>query len=118
MYVTVIQNISVSMQSVSSLCDSLKHLILTKSIHFFLRSLLLSATLYQKQTLLIRIYLHEIDTDITYPIDACRRWTSIPALSDTLRMKLNAALSHTHIYLTHRKEFTEYTQELFECYIK
>ena len=41
----IVQNISVPMQSVSSLCDSLKHLILTKLICFFLRILLLSATL-------------------------------------------------------------------------
>ena len=59
MYVTVIQNISASTWSVSSLCDSLKHLNLHQINLFLSQNLLITcySTLYEKQTLFICIYL-------------------------------------------------------------
>ena len=96
MYVTLVQNISASTQSVSSLCDSLKHLNLHQ-IDPFLSQNLAITTLYEKRTLFIHIHFYEIDTGpATYLIGTCWKWT------------LNAVLSHTCIYLTHRKEFIQY----------
>ena len=86
MYVTLVQNISVSTRSVSSLCDSLKHLNPHQINPFLSQNLAITcfSTLYEKQTLFICIYLYEIDTGpTTYLIGAHWRRTS------------NAALSHT-----------------------
>ena len=84
MYVTVIQNISVPIRSVSSLSDCLKHLNSHQIDLFFSKNLAITcySTLYEKQTLFICIYIYKIDTGpITYPIDAHQRWTSIAMLS-------------------------------------
>ena len=64
MYVTVVQNISASTRSVSGLCDGLKHLNLHKIDPFLSQNLPITcySTLYEKQTLFIRIHLNEIDT--------------------------------------------------------
>ena len=102
MYVTLVQNISVSTQSVSSLCDSLKHLNLHQIDPFLSQNLAITcySTLYEKRTLFIRIHLYEIDTGpTTYLIGAHRRWT------------LNAVLSHTCIYSTYHEEFIQYTHK-------
>ena len=88
MYVTVIQNISASMRSVSSLCDSLKHLNPHQIDPFLSQNLAITcySTLYEKRTLFIHIYLYEIDTGpATYLIGARRRWTSNAVLSHTFR---------------------------------
>ena len=88
MYVTLVQNISASTQSVSSLCDSLKHLNLHQINPFLSQNLAIIcySTLYEKQTLFIRIYLYEIDTGpATYLIGASWRQTSIAVLSHTSR---------------------------------
>ena len=98
MYVTLVQNISISTQNVSSLCDSLKHLNLHQINLFLSQNLAITcySTLYEKQTLFIRIHLHEINTSpTTYLIGTHQRWTS------------NSVLSHTCIYLTHHKEFIQ-----------
>ena len=109
MYVTLIQNISASTWSVSSLCDSLKHLNLHQ-INLFLSqnlAITLYSTLYEKWTLFIRIHLYEIDTSpTTYLIGAHWRWTS------------NAVLSHTYIYLTYCEEFIQYTHKIPNSYIE
>ena len=84
MYVTIVQNISVSTQSVSSLYDSLKHLNLHQINLFLSQNLAITcySTLYEKQTLFIHIYLYEINTSpITYPIDTHRRQIPIAVLS-------------------------------------
>ena len=86
MYVTLVQNISASMWSVSSLCDSLKHLNLHQIDPLLSQNLAITcySTLYEKQTLFICIHLYEINTGpITYLIGT--RW----------RRTLNAVLSHT-----------------------
>ena len=75
MYVTLVQNISASMRSVSSLCDSLKHLNLHQIDLFLSQNLAITcySTLYEKRTLFICIYLYKIDTGpITYLIGACQ----------------------------------------------
>ena len=102
MYVILVQNISASMRSVSSLCDSLKHLNLHQINPFLSQNLAITcySTLYEKRTLFIRIYLYEIDTGpATYLIGARRRWTS------------NAVLSHTCIYSTYCEKFIQYTHQ-------
>ena len=86
MYVTLVQNISASTRSVSSLCDSLKHLNLHQINLFLSQNFAITcySILYEMRTLFIRIYLYEIDTGpATYLIGARRRQT------------LNAVLSHT-----------------------
>ena len=102
MYVTLVQNISASTQSVSSLCDSLKHLNPHQINPFLSQNLAITcySTLYEKWTLFICIYLYEINTGpATYLIGACWRWTLI------------AMLSHTRIYPTYHKN-------LFNIHIK
>ena len=87
MYVTLVQNISVSMQSVSSLCDSLKHLNLHQIDPFLSQNLAITcySTLYKKRTLFIHIHLYEIITSpITYLIGTHQRGTPIAMLSHTL----------------------------------
>ena len=84
MYVTVIQNISASTRSVSSLCDSLKHLNPHQIDPFLSQNLAITcySTLYEKQTLFICIYFYEIDTGpTTYLIGTRWRWTSNAMLS-------------------------------------
>ena len=68
MYVTLALNISASTQSVSSLCDSLKHLNLHQIHPFLSQNLAITCyfTLYEKRTLFIRIHLYEIDTGPRY----------------------------------------------------
>ena len=86
MYVTLVQNISASTWSVSSLCDSLKHLNLHQIDPFLSQNLAITcySTLYKKRTLFIHIHLYEINTGpTTYLIGTHQRWTS------------NAVLSHT-----------------------
>ena len=100
MYVTLVQNISASTRSVSSLCDSLKHLNLHQIDPFLSQNLAITcySTLYEKQTLFIHIYLYEINTGpATYLIGTHRGQTS------------NAVLSHTRIYSIYHKEFIQYT---------
>ena len=104
MYVTVIQNISVSTRSVSSLCDSLKHLNLHQIDPFLSQNLAItcSSTLYEKRTLFIRIYLYEIDTGpATYLIGACRRRTSNAVLSHIPRERTRASCLVTRAYISH-----------------
>ena len=62
MYVTLVQNISASTRSVSSLCDSLKHLNLHQIDLFLSQNLAITcySTLYEKWTLFICIHLREI----------------------------------------------------------
>ena len=88
MYVTVVQSISASTRSVSSFCDSLKHLNPHQIDPFLSQNLDITcySTLYEKRTLFIRIYLYEIDTGpATYLIGARRRRTSNAVLSHTSR---------------------------------
>ena len=102
MYVTVVQNISASTWSVSSLCDSLKHLNLHQIDPFLSQNLLITcySTLYEKRTLFICIHRYEIDIGpITYLIGAC--WRQIPI----------AVLSHMHIYLAHHEKLIQYTSK-------
>ena len=88
MYVTLVQNISASIRSVSSLCDSLKYLNLHQIDPFLSQNLAITcySTLYEKRTLFIRIYLYEIDTGpTTYLIGARQRQTLNTMLSHTSR---------------------------------
>ena len=78
MYVTLVQNISASTQSVSSLCDSLKHLNPHQIDPFLSQNFAITcySTLFEKRTLFICIYLYEVDTGpTTYLIGTCQRWT-------------------------------------------
>ena len=115
MYVILVQNISVSTRSVSSLCDSLKHLNLHQIDLFLSQNLAITcySTLYEKRTLFIHIHLYKINTGpVTYLIGACQRWTPIAILSHILRAhNLSTVLSHMCIYLTHREEFIQYTHK-------
>ena len=100
MYVTVVQNISASTRSVSSLCDSLKQLNLHKIDPFFLRTFLLLATLLcMKSEHFSYAYISTkaIPAPVTYLIGARRRRRPI------------AVLSHTRIYLAHREKLIQYT---------
>ena len=88
MYVTLVQNISASTRSVSSLSYSLKHLNPHQIDPFLSQNLAITchSTLYEKQTLFIRIYPYEIDTGpATYLIGARRRRTSNAVFSHTFR---------------------------------
>ena len=116
MYVTLVQNISASMRSVSSLCDSLKHLNLHQTDPFLSQNLAITcySILYEKRTLFICIYLYKIDTSpATYLIGARRRRTSNTVLSHTSRAnKLErCAQSHTHIFHISQGIYSIYTQE-------
>ena len=104
MYVTFVQNISASMQSVSSLCDSLKHLTLYQIDPFLSENLLITchSTLYEKWTLFIRIHLYKIDTGpIFYPIGTHRRQTPITMLSHIPRKQTQAPCLVTCTYTSH-----------------
>ena len=116
MYVTLVQNISVSMRSVSSLCDSLKHLNLHQIDPFLSQNLAITcySTLYEKRTLFMRIYLYKIDTGpATYLIGTHRRQTSNAMLSHTSHTnKLKCcAYSHTHISNISQGIHSIYTQK-------
>ena len=114
MYVTLVQNISASTQSVSSLCDSLKHLNLHQIDLFLSQNLAITcnSTLYEKWTLFIHIHLYEIITSpITYLIGAHQRHQLPCLVTHPMRMNSSAMLSHTGIYLTHCKELIQYTHK-------
>ena len=104
MYVTIIQNISASTGSVSSLCDSLKHLNLHQIDPFLSQNLAITcySTLYEKRTLFIRIYLYEINTGpTTYLIGARQRRTSIAMLSQIPCERTRTPCLVTHAYTPH-----------------
>ena len=60
----------------------------------------------------------EIDTDpITYPIDACWRWRSIPMLSHILRRQIQAPHPLAHAYILHSTLNTSNTGDTKKIYI-
>ena len=104
MYVMVVQNISVSMWSVSSLCDSLKYLNLHHIDLFLSQNLAITcySTLYEKWTHFICIYIYEIDTGpITYPIGTYQRWTLTPMLSHAPCKQTQMPRLVMHAYTSH-----------------
>ena len=104
MYITLVQNISAFTRSVSSLCDSLKHLNLHQIDPFLSQNLAITcySTLYEKRTLFICIHLYEIDTGpATYLIGAHRRQTSIAMLSHIPHKQTQAPCLVTHTYTSH-----------------
>ena len=115
MYVTLVQNISASMRSVSSLCDSLKHLNLHQIDPFLSQNLPITcySTLYEKWTLFICIYPYEINTGpvpIQLALTRDGHW-SLCLVTHPAQMNLSTMLSHMRIYLTHCKELIQYTHK-------
>ena len=112
MYVTLVQNISASMRSVSSLCDSLKHLNLIKLIRFFLRTFLLLVLLCMKREHFSYAYISTKSIpapSLTWLAPTGDKHWSPCLVTHPMQTNSSAVLSHTCIYLTHPEKLIQYT---------